>query len=86
MQALQLGAGMMSSEQQNAIRRELSQLDASLRRELAKEDLGLRSFLGGGQLSLGLLSALQSNDQFYDRLGADVGIQNELLRLRYLGL
>lgn len=86
MQALQLGAGMMSSEQQNAIRRELAQLDASLRRELAKEDLGLRSFLGGGQLSLGLLSALQSNDQFYDRLGADVGIQNELLRLRYLGL
>lgn len=74
MQALQMGAGMLSGEQSNAIRRELAQLDAALQRETFHADLGLRGFLGGGQLSLGLLGSLNQNQQFYDRMGYDYDV------------
>lgn len=56
MQALQTGAGLLSGDQQNSIRRELAQLDALLRRET----LGVQ------------------NQQFQDRLGFDIGTQQQL--------
>ena len=73
MQALQLGAGMLSGEQSNDLRRELSQLDAALQRESFQADLGLRGQLGGGQLSLGLLDSLMGNDRYYAGLNQQGG-------------
>ena len=76
MQALQLGAGMLSGEQSNAIRRELAQLDAALQRETFHADLGLRGFLGGGQLSLGLLGAMNQNQQFDETMRFNKGVHD----------
>lgn len=73
MDALRLGAGILSRDQSDALQRELATIDAQLRRELGFADIGLRGFLGGGQLSLGLIQTLLNNQLGYDRLGFDIG-------------
>ena len=85
MQALQIGAGILNQDQQQQIQKELANIDAQLRRELGQADIGLRGFLGGGQLSLGLLQTLLGNQQFYDRLGYDVGGQEAGFNQNALG-
>ena len=69
--ALALGGNLLGDQQRMDLQRQLAELDAQLRREglgaqtsLGNRDIDLRSRLGEGQLNLGLLSALLSNDQF----------------------
>jgi hypothetical protein len=78
MDALRLGAGILSQDEQGQLQRELAALDNQLRRELGFADINLRGQLGGGQLSLGLLQTLLGNQQFYDKLGFDVGDMESL--------
>ena len=64
MQALQMGAGLLSADQQRDLQRELSTLDAAIRQQLGQGQLAL----GQGQLGLG-----------YDTLGADIGYRQAML-------
>ena len=85
MQALQIGAGLLGQDQQTAIQRELAQLDAALKQNLGAADIGLRSFQTQGNLSLGLLQSLMQNQQYYDRLGYDIGRDEQDFDLRSMG-
>jgi hypothetical protein len=59
----------------------LSQAALQLQGQLGFGDLSLRDRLGSGQLSLGLLNALQGNQQFYDSLGFNyAGLMNSMNR------
>ena len=86
MQALQIGAGIMSQQQQLALQKELALIDQQLREKaLALQDrlgtgeLDLREYLGKGNLGLGLLQALLSDRQFADKLGLDYASLQRLL-------
>ena len=86
MQALQMGAGMVSDEQRQSMMRELSQTDAALRQTMGLQGgignllgLGQQGGQGFGQLSLGLLGAVNQNQQYYTGLGADIGYKEALL-------
>jgi hypothetical protein len=93
-QALTLGGGLLSQQDQLAMQQRLAELNAQIQREslaaqtsLGTQDLGLRRDLGQGNLNLGLLSALLQNQQFGQGLGLQAGIagqqfnQNALLGL-----
>lgn len=74
--ALALGGSLLGDQERLAAQDRLAQLDAQLRREglgaqtaLGNRDIDLRGRLGEGQLNLGLLQALMSNDQFGRSLG-----------------
>jgi hypothetical protein len=84
---MQLGAGIMTSDQQQELQKQMGMLDAELRRTAFEGDLGLRKVLGGGQMQLGLLDLLQRDSQFNDRLGFDIGaFANNAARQSMLGL
>lgn len=84
---MQLGAGIMTADQQQELQKQMALLDADIRRTQFEGDLGLRQKLGGGQLNLGLLQLLQQNTQFNDSLGFDIGrYANESARNALLGL
>lgn len=86
MQAIQIAANQGNVEQENALRRELAQLQATL----GREELGLRGELGRGQLNLGLAGLLQGGQQFNQQLGANLGMfgaqLNQEALLRALGM
>ena len=85
MQALQIGAGLLSQDQQVSIQRELATMDNALRQNMAQADIGLRQYGQQGQLSLGMLQALMGNQHFYDRLGYDIGRDEQEFNLRSMG-
>jgi hypothetical protein len=84
---MQLGAGIMSNEQQQELQKQMALLDAEIRRTNFAGDLDLRKKLGGGQMNLGLLQLMQQGQQFNDSLGFDIGrYANESARNALLGL
>lgn len=77
---LALAGDQLSNEEKLALEKQIAAADDSTKRygidastRLGSGDLDLRKFLGNGQLSLGLLQALQGGDQFNKRLGFDIG-------------
>lgn len=70
---MQLGAGIMSSDEQRQLQQEMALLDAEMRRTQFDGDLNLRKTLGGGQMNLGLLDLMMRNSQFNDQLGFKIG-------------
>ena len=83
MAALGLGGNMLGQQDQLAQQRYGIDTDAQLRREglgvqsdLGGRDINLRGELGRGQLNLGLLNALMSDDQFRTGLSANLGMFN----------
>ncbi len=80
MQALQLGAGVLTDDQKNMLTKELGDIDAALRgraidvqSSLGQGSLSNQLTLGQGQLSLGLLEALLGNQQANNTLGFNIG-------------
>lgn len=81
MQALSLGAGMLSQQDQLAMTDKLAQLQAQISREgiASQNQLGMgaqniQRSLGEGQLNLGLMNTLLNNQQFGQNLGAQTGM------------
>jgi len=79
--ALGLSGGALGQVAGQDLQRYGIDTDAALRREglgaqtaLGGRELDIRDRLGSGQLNLGLLSALLNNEQFGQRLGADLGM------------
>ena len=70
--ALQLGQGQITSDEDLALRLKALQSQTAL----GQSDLALRSTLGRGQLGLGLLQAMLGDRQAANRLGFDVGAFN----------
>lgn len=84
---MQMGAGVMSADQQQELQRQMALLDAEIRRNSFQGDLSLRKTLGGGQMQLGLLDLLTKNQQFNDQLGFDIGaFANNAARDAFLGM
>ena len=86
MQAMQMGAGLMTAEQQNQLRTELAQIDTAMQQSQMGQQgsMGLMGLmqqgnLGQGQLGLGFLNSFRQNDQFYSGLGADMGYKQAQL-------
>jgi hypothetical protein len=83
MRALELGAGRLSDTERNALAERLAQLDAALRRE----GLALQGLLGNRSLNIQERGQSNQNNQFYDQLGASIGLnqaqlnQNAILQL-----
>lgn len=80
MQALQLGAGLLSDDQRNALQLQLAQLDAAVQREglstqrdLASMDDATKRMLGIGGLNLGFIEAMLNQRNADNRLGFDIG-------------
>lgn len=68
MQALQLGAGLLSGDQQR-----------DLQRQIAATDAALRQALGGGQLALGFGQLAQGGEQFNQDLAYRIAVQQAAL-------
>jgi len=75
MRALEIGAGRLSDQERNALTQKLADLDAAIRRE----GLSLQKLLGMRGLDLQALGLGQQNAQFYDNLGAQVGLNEAQL-------
>lgn len=80
MQALGMGAEMMSNDQKIEIQRQLADIDAAVRREgyatqssIAGQEDSTRRQLGIGGLNLGFIEAMLQNGQANNRLGFDIG-------------
>lgn len=79
--ALQLGGGLLSTQQQQDLQRYGVDLEAMLRREglaqsgqLGNRELDIRNTLGLGQLDLGNRGLAQNESQFGRQLGANLGL------------
>lgn len=78
MQAMQMGAGLLSAEEQQGVQERLGTINAQLQSYgiqantgLARDRLSLDSQLGNRGLDLGFSNSGNQNQQFYDRLGFD---------------
>lgn len=72
----QFDRSLAEQARQSGVDAELKRLGITTQADLGGRDVALRGELGRGQLNLGLLSALLQNQQFGQRLGADVGMFN----------
>lgn len=93
MQALSMGAGILSQDQEDKLRRDLAAIDAEIRklglstqRELGMADIGVRQYgigsqerLGLGDLALRRLLGMGALDLNRQRLGFDVGQWESIL-------
>ena len=79
LQLLNLGSGVLTADENRMLQEELGTMDAELKQ------LGLTSgaFLGGSgiqtQRDLGFAGMNQQNQQFYDKMGNDNGMQEALM-------
>ena len=92
-ESLKSRQGMLSQEQQNALQRELAQLDASIRnRQISSNesqfgaDLGLRTELGRAGINLQQQGINSGNDQFMADLGLRAENQNSFWDAKRSGL
>lgn len=72
---LQLGAGVLSNDENRMLQEEMGIIDANLR------NLGMKNNfqLGSASLSNQRLGIDNQNTQFYDRMGYDIGLQEALM-------
>jgi len=85
--ALQLGAGIMTNDEEKELRSQLALLDNEMRRTQFAGDLDLRKRGLGGQLNLGLLDLMMRDSQFNDQLGFNIGMYaNQAARQNLLNL
>lgn len=83
-QGLQIGAGLLSAEQENKLRMDIAKLDAEIRKQgiavqqqLGLGDLDLRKLLGMRELDLQKRAQDLQNNQFLKRLGFDAGVAEQ---------
>lgn len=91
-QALQLGAGLLTAEQENKLKKQLGDLDAAVRRQgytvqsqLGNRELDIRRMLGLGDLALGVRGQDLGNSQFLQNLGFLIGSKQADLNQNAIG-